>query len=302
VRAPLETGARLALVTLLLGARVAVAQPKPAPPPAAAPASVPAPPAADPAADGLDGLQSEAQVSTRNSAYSLASGTFGIDAGVLGFGGGEVFAKLGVAYGFGAGFQAEINLAHSGVGLVNAGARWHFLDTRYVDVGARVGVWYGHGKWLWFVQGVTKEIVSKIDVLNVPVEVTASSQLTRWLELDLGVEYVYAEVFGSVGDEDSIFTDARLGMQRLIVRPGARLFLSDNTAFELFADLPAFTRVPRDRGDVSVPFSDTWLLDVGLRSRFVDGVFGSVRLHYGEVAKSLYGARLSPSVGVEFRF
>jgi len=42
-------------------------------------------------------------------------------------------------------------------------------------------------------------------------------------------------------------------------------------------------------------------VEFGLRSRFAEGVFGSVRLHYGDIPRGLYGSRLYPSFEVEFR-
>lgn len=255
------------------------------------------PPAAPPPGD----LQSPEQVSTRNSAYSLPRNTWAFNVGALGIGGGDAFATLGVGYGFGAGLQATINLAHASVGLMNLGVGWHFLDTRYFDLGARVGVWYGHGKWFWIARGVAKELVSKVDVIQVPLELTASAPLTRFLELDLGVQYAYASLFGSVGDGESIFADAQLAARQFFVQPGARVFLSDATALELAAKLPVFTTVPTERRDISVPFKSTWSMEGGFRSRFARGLFGTIRLHYGSVADVLYGSRLYPSFELEYR-
>jgi hypothetical protein len=45
-----------------------------------------------------------------------------------------------------------------------------------------------------------------------------------------------------------------------------------------------------------------WSVEVGLRSRFADGLFGRISLPYGEIARDLYGAPLYPSFGVEYRF
>ena len=86
------------------------------------------------------------------------------------------------------------------------------------------------------------------------------------------------------------------------MQPGARFFVSDNTALEVFAKLPAVSTLPRDNGDdIKVPFKDTWGLETGLRSRFARGLFGMVRLHYGTVVNALYGAHLYPSFELEFR-
>jgi hypothetical protein len=80
-----------------------------------------------------------------------------------------------------------------------------------------------------------------------------------------------------------------------------RFFVSDNTALELFAKLAAFTDVPGARAETTLPFSKTWTLESGLRSRLADGLFGNLRLHYGDVSNAIYGARLYPSFDLELR-
>ena len=275
-------------------ARAQQAQTGPAPAPSASTAAT-----LEPNTKG--DLQSSGQVSTRNSAYSLPRNTWAFNVGALGIGGGDAFATLGVGYGIGAGLQASMNLAHASVGLLNLNLGWHFLDTRYFDLGARVGFWYGHGKWFWIVRGITKELVSKVDVIQVPIELTASAPLTPWLELDLAAQYAYASLFGSVGDGDSLFADAQIGARQFFVQPGARFFFSDATALEVFAKLPAFTTVPTERKDRSVPFKSTWSMEGGFRSRLSPGLFGSIRLHYGSVSDVLYGSRLYPSFELEYR-
>ena len=249
-------------------------------------------------------LQIPEQADTRYSAYTLPQGVWGFDVGALGIGGGDAFAKLGVSYGFGAGIEAGLNLAHIGVGLLNASGAWHFIDTRYFDLGFRAGVWYGRGEWFWTAQGLVERVVSKVDVLNVPLALTASVPITSWAQLDLGVQYTYAQLYGSGADspDSSPFTDAELGQRQFFFRPVARWFASDNTALELSAKLPVNTVVALKSSSPEVPFSDTWAVEGGLRSRLVPDVFGSLRLHYGRVSSALYGAQLYPSFELEMRF
>ena len=271
-----------------------------------------APPAAPTEAARSD-LQSPEQRDTRNSTYALPTGMWAFDVGALGISGGDVYGKLGAAYGVGAGIQLEMNLAHWSIGLLNLTGSWHFLDTRYFDLGTRVGVWYGHGDWFWIAQGPAKELVSKLDVLMFPLAITASMPVSRLLQFDLDLQYTHAEVFGSVARRDSPYFDAQFGMRQILVRPGVRLFVSDSTELDLSSNLPPYTAFPIEReadGDLggdrledfeTVPFSTTWSVELGLRSRFAKGVFGSVRLHYGDIPRGLYGARLYPSFEVEFR-
>jgi hypothetical protein len=153
----------------------------------------------------------------------------------------------------------------------------------------------------WIASPAVQSLVSKLDALAVPMALTASAPLTRWLQLDFSTQYTYANIFGQSGEEDSLFVDAEITIRQLFFQPSARLFVSDNTAFELSAKLPAFTEIPRDRGDKSVPFSSTWSMEGGLRSRLAPGLFGYLRLHYGKRGNAVYGAPLYPSFGVEFR-
>ncbi len=294
----------------LCAGRAAAADPATLPPASAAAPAVtatvqaaappaPAPPK-PPAAYG--DLQSPELSSTRYSAYSLPRRTWAFDIGALGIGGGDVFANLGAAYGFGGGFQVEMNLAHFGVGLTNVDFGYHFLGTRYFDLGARLGIGYGRGEWFWLAQGAAKNLVSKIDLVNVPIELVASSLVTRWLELDLAVHYDFVKAFGSFDDDSSLFVKAELAVNQVFLRPGARVFVSDRTALELFAKLPLYSAVPLERKTVTVPFDKTWSIEAGVRSRLAGRVFGNLRLHYGSIADVLYGARLYPSFDVEFRF
>lgn len=262
------------------------------------------------AAPALEDLQSPEQRDLRHEAYSLPAGMWAVNVGALGISGGDVFAQLGLSRGLGAGFQVEANLAHASVGLLNVGARWHFIDTRHFDLGAGLGFWYGHGEWLWIVRGAAKELVSKLDVISVPVALTASVPVSRSFAFSLGLEYRYVQAFGTISRE-SAYRDAYIGARQFAVSPSARWFATDTTSLELSAHLPPYTSVPvevtggeQDRGQEfeDVPFSETWSVELGLRSRFQPGIFGNLRLHYGEVVRTLYSAVVYPSFELEFRF
>lgn len=256
----------------------------------------------------LRDLRSPEQRDTRHTAYALPGGLWAFDIGALGISGGDAFAKLGVGYGFGAGIQLDINLAHTSVGLLNIAARWQFIDTRYFNLSAGAGFWYGNGEWFWIVRGPAKRLVSQMDVISVPTALNASAPVFRWLEADLGLEYTYGQVFGTVVGR-SVFQDAYIGARQFTFHPGLRWFIWHNTALTVSAQLPAYTSIPVELdGDSSgesdyhkVPFSDVWSLEMGLRSRLMPGLFSNVRLHYGQVARTLYGAQIYPSFEVEVR-
>jgi len=272
-----------------------------APSAAAAAPATPAAAAKEPA-HALGDLQSPEQLNTRYSAYSLPAGQWSFKTGALGVGDGDVFAQLGLAYGLGRGVQLNANLMHIGVGLLNVSAGWHFIDTRYFDLGVRLGAWYGHGKWFWIADAVATKVISKLDAVKIPIELIASSMPTRWLELDLGVQYTYATLFGTSANERNLFTDSEIGMQQFFVRPGVRVFITDGTAFEFFAKLPIYSAVHDESGSTTLPFDRVWGMEAGLRSRLVRGFFGNVRLQYAAISDLLYGARLYPAFDLEFRF
>ena len=284
----------LALALSAFGAFPAAAQsppPAPAAPPAPAPAS-------------LGDLQSPEQADTRYSAYSLPRGVWGLDVGALGSGGGDAYAKLGLSRGFGSGIEASVNLAHAGVGLFNLTGSWHFVDTRYFDLGFRAGVWYGHGEWFWTAERLTERVVSQLDVVNVPLSLTGSVPITRGVQLDLVMQYSYAQMFGSGSStrERSPFSDAEFDLEQFFFRPVARWFISDNTALGISAKLPLSSRVALKNSAPELSFSETWSLEGGLRSRFSRVFYGNIRLHYGEPVNVLYGAYIYPSFELEMRF
>lgn len=249
-------------------------------------------------------LQSPEQADTRYSAYSLPRGVWSFDLGALGIGGGDAFAKLGVSHGFGAGIEAGVNLAHVGVGLLNVSGAWRFIDTRYFDLGFRTGIWYGRGQWFWTAQGLAERVVSRIDVLNVPLALTASVAILGWAQLDLGVQYTFSQLYGSGASsrESSPFTDAEFATRQFFFRPVVRVFVSDNTALQLSAKLPVHSELALKESSPELSFSDTWAFEGGLRSRFAPDFFGNLRLHYGYASRALYGARLYPSFEIELRW
>ena len=172
------------------------------------------------------------------------------------------------------------------------------------DLGLRGGIWYGHGDWFWTAEGLAKRIVSNLDVLNVPLALTGSLPVGSLAQLDLTVQYTYAQMYGAsaTSDERSPYTDSELATRQLFLRPGARLFVSDNTALQLSVKLPLQSELALEDAAAELSFADTWSFEAGLRSRFVPGIFGELRLQYGEVSDVLYGATLFPSFEIEMRW
>jgi hypothetical protein len=262
-------------------------------------------------------LRSPKSRSTRFSAYSLPKGTWAIEAGALGLGNDELYGEIGGAVGLGAGFQLDVNLAHYGVGLFNISSRWNFLDTRHVALSLGLSFLYGHGDWVWILSPLAERLIEDTDLFSLPVNLTASVPVTHWLQFDLTAEYQYAKLIGQLGEGKTLYADALIGAERFVFRPGARFFLSDTTALELAALLPAFTKVPYEgtlsaellgrgfqrsgEGEAKIAFSETWNLEVGLRSRFTPWMFGSFRLTFGPLADRFFSAPVYPTFSLEFR-
>ena len=268
-----------------------------------------------PPADGR-GLQSPEQRSIRFTAYSLPNKVWSLDAGALGLNTSEVYGLLGVARGFKHGIQLDLNLVHWGVGLFGLDTKWCFFERPHLALAASVGFRYGHGGWIWILNDLAQDIVSDSDLVAMPVNLIASAPLTRWLQADLVAQYTYAQVFGTIS-RDSFYGDSQVGVRQLFFRPTVRFFLSDATAFEVAAKLPAYTKVPvgvdatleiagrtREKSKstyIDAEFEDTWNVELGLRSRLRPWLYASMRVHFGQVSKSLYGAPLYPSFALEFR-
>jgi hypothetical protein len=229
------------------------------------------------------------------------------DGGALGLGGGDALMKIGVAYGLGAGLELQANLAHWGTGILNLAGVWQFVDTRYFNLAARAGFWYGNGDWVWILTEAGEQLIADLDVLYVPLVLASSMPVSKRLQFDFDVRYNYSNIFGSVTTNGTFFRDGPFGMRQFAVRPGVRVFLTDNTEFDVSSLLPIYSARTYARPDgtdaefTSVPFSKTWALEFGLRSRLANAVFGSVRLHYSKIAKGFYGSSFYPSFDVEFR-
>jgi hypothetical protein len=239
------------------------------------------------------------------------------DLSALGVTGDELYGGLGIRRGFGAGFDLEVNLAHYAVGLFGIGAQWSFLETPHVALAASVGFTYGHGAWMWLAGPVAKDLLEDADLIAVPAAITASSPILSWLQLDLSLNVRYGTVFGELGDGPTLYAKAEIGARQVSFRPGARVMVSDATALELAFDVPVYTWVPWE-GEITaefarrdyekagsdgatLPTSQTWKLEGGVRSRLTPWLFCTFRIHYGRANRLLYSTTINPSLSFEWR-
>jgi hypothetical protein len=259
-------------------------------------------------------LQAPAQRSTRFSAYALPDRMWSIDVSVLGANADDVFGLIGVARGFKYGFQLDLNFVHWGAGLFNTQLRWNFLDTPHFGLGAELGFNFVHGAWVWLLGERAQQLIEDLNLLVFPISVTASAPVNRWLQFDLKVEYRHGMLFGTLGEGTSFVAETEIGSRQVIFRPTTRLYVSDATALEVSAKLPAFNRVPynvepgadsrfgksRD-GFSEVPFADSWTLEFGVRSRLRTWLFATLSVQYGKIPREVYGSTFFPKFGLEFR-
>ena len=170
---------------------------------------------------------------------------------------------------------------------------------------------------MWLAGPVARDLMEDADLITVPAAITASSPVFSWLQLDLSLNLRYGTLWGTLGDGDTVFANAEIAAHQVAFRPGARLFVSDATAVELAFDVPVYTWVPWEgditaefarrgyeksgSGGATVPTSQTWKLEAGVRSRLAPWLFCTLRLHYGRANRLLYSTTINPSLSLEFR-
>jgi hypothetical protein len=146
----------------------------------------------------------------------------------------------------------------------------------------------------------------------VPLVLASSMPVSKRLQFDFDVQYTYADIFGSVTESGERLREAPFGLRQFNVRPGVRIFLTDSTEFDLSSSLPFYSARTylKPAGDANdsdaaefktIPFSETWTAELGLRSRLSRALFGSVRFHYSKIARGLYGAAFFPSFDLDLR-
>jgi hypothetical protein len=287
----------------------AVAEPVAAQPVAAQPV------AAQPAV--AEDLQSPAQRNTLYSAYSLPAGMWSFEVTALGSSVNDLYGLLGVGYGFKRGFQLDVNLVHWIAAVFDLELRWNFFESKHLALGAGVGFLYAHGAWIWVLGDATRSIIGDMDLYSLPVSLTASAPVNRWLQFDLMVAYRHTLTQGRLEAGRSVYAESEIGARQLVIRPTGRLYLSESTALELSAKLPVYNRVPyevdptlmvRDKaygkprnGYASADFSESWNVELGLRSALRRWLFVTVSVQFGQIPRNIYGTWVSPWFGLVFR-
>jgi hypothetical protein len=255
-----------------------------------------------------------AQRTTTNTAYTLATNQWSVDAGLLGVQDTDLVARVGLGYGLGRGFSLDTNFGHSAVGILNLRAKWNFLDRPGFGLGVSLAVFWGHGAWMWIVG----EDLSAVNVVAVPLSLHASFLPLSWLQLDVEASYRHAEVFGKV-DTQSLFVDSRIGLRSLLVRLVTRFYIAHKLELVLEARLPLYAALPgqleteaelaegvragaRAAGFQRLEFVDVFGAGVGVRSAIAKTTFISASIHYGRQVHALYGHSFWPGMGLEHRF
>jgi hypothetical protein len=252
----------------------------------------------------------------KNTAYSLPKGTPAIEVGLLG-NGSDLVGRLGAAYGFGGGVEGSINLLHAGVGILNLGSKWTFLEREHVGLAFQLGFLWGHGSWMWIVSGDTGEVVEGLDLISIPIDFIASVPLVDWFQLDVRGGYQHAEVFG--GSSGDTLLDIRLGVRQVVFGGSARAYIADRLQLFFTATLPAWTAVPgevdarvrategvylgvRTADYQKVPFEELYSLELGVNSAMTRRSYITFSMIYRQGDAEYYGYELHPSLKMEFRF
>lgn len=272
---------------------------------------------------GFAGLPAQArdfrapdQRERRGTAYSLPRHMGAAEIGLLGVGE-DLVGRLGFAYGFGKGFEADINLAHAGVGILTLATKWNFLDREHVGLGFRLGFIWVNGQWVWFLPELERQIVKDIDAIIVPLRFVSSLPITPWLQLDLSAGYQHAEIFGGSGGR--FLFDAQLGVRQVTTDGSVRFYVADTVQFFFTAHLPVWTRSPQEltasvqtadgvyvglrrSAYEKVPFSRVYSLQWGIQSAMSRFSYVTFSFVYNQVDLGIYRSPVHPALNLEFRF
>lgn len=271
-----------------------------------------------PASTSARDFDDPAQRTRRGTAYALDKGQWSTEAELLGVTTDDLFGRIGLGYGFGKGVQLDTNVAHIAVGLLNVELKWNFLDFPHFGMSASVGVIWGHGAWIWILDGLEQRIIRNTEIVVLPMSLWASSHLLDWLQVDFGIRYTHSQVFGDF-ESDSTLADGEIGIRQLSVLPSVRFYIVQTLELFVGARLPLYSAIP-GAGEANTslgegvyagartgtidkpPFSQQFQLQFGARSAMAKTTFVTASIHYGKTVQSLYGSAFYPAFGVEYRF
>lgn len=176
---------------------------------------------------------------TDHTAYTLGSGET-----LLGIGAGEadranLLFSLRAEHAFFEGFEVGTNVAHDALGVVNAYVKGTPLATRWVALGARVGLTWLNPQNIWMMPAESRDDLGDLDLFMVPLTIAATFPLASWVGLTLEANYTYSGVAGtaSIGESSA---DAGFGGHEVSLRPSANFYVGRGIALQLGLDVPLY--------------------------------------------------------------
>ncbi|MEM6988874.1 MAG: hypothetical protein AAF721_00205 [Myxococcota bacterium] len=189
---------------------------------------------------------------THGTAYALTNREVRVDAGAVGTELADVGANIDVAAGFGRGGQVSTNLAHLGLGLVNAAVKYTALDRPWFGLGVEGSFLWTRPSLIWLLPDEVAEPLAGIDLFIIPVKLTASFPVANWASFHLGVGYTHAEIRGELRG-DSGFFEAGVGARTIQLDPTLHLYLNRRAALLFGGNIPVFmTAAERIESDIEV--------------------------------------------------
>jgi len=189
---------------------------------------------------------------TDATAYALSNREVRVDTGLLGTGVQDLGANIDVAVGVGRGAQVSTNAAHLSLGIINASTKYTFVDRPRFGLGAQASFLWTRPTLIWLLPNEVTEPLKDIDLLIVPLELTASFPLARWVSLHLGGGYTHAELFGRIGNDASYF-NAGLGARMVHLEPVVHFYLGNRVALILGGEAPVYlAAVEQVRSDIEL--------------------------------------------------
>ena len=221
---------------------------------------------------------------TRHTAYTLQRGQMRVGLGLFGQEPDNLGGQVEFAVGYADWGHLSVNLLHAAFGVVNLAGEFNMIDWKHFALGASLGVTWLKPQFLWFLPEQAREDFGGFSALSVPAKLETSYPVNDWLHFDLGLGYIWAGIFGEVGQQSSVFGGG-LGTRQFYARPAVHFHV---------------------RHKVDLYVKSKWLL----HGQHYASIYSEVEMHEGVVASVetvdwrrmafLDGSNLS--LGIEWKF
>ena len=210
-----------------------------------------------------------------------------------------------------------LNLAHGAVGIVSAQSKFTFVARHRYALGGRVAFSYLNPQTLWALPPSLRDEFGAVHVLSAPFELWNTVVVTPWLDLNLGLSYRGAWLWGQV-DVEGLVANANIGRRRLALEPYANLYIAQRLALIVGAKLPVLTQslVAAEASFELSPdllvgveslewqpqsFANSYQLQAALETRFGRNTYFRLGVHVFGL-RPLPVLTVSPSLSLYWRF